>query len=285
MRDPAPLTIQRLLTLRQSEGFGDVDLSELATIAENAFERAFAPGSLIVTPGERFPGAYLVVQGRLDAPGHEWGPRRIVGGLEMIAGRPSMHRIVAAAPTRTLLLPEASFAELLEDNYGVLSATRRMISRHMLAHVAEPFTPHVLPRVDARALGMVDRMLVLRAHLPFANLQALAALAQASEDVELAAGAAIHRAGEESAGPLVVLTGQVRVRNSITTTSQIGGLEALAEVPHTDDAHALTRVHALRLPTAALFDVMEDHTDFAIALVRELAGALLDLQQFPPEVN
>jgi CRP-like cAMP-binding protein len=291
MRDPAPLTIQRLLTLRQFEGFNEVDLSELATVAENMIERTFAPGALIVNAGSRFPGAYLVVQGRLEAPGHVWGPRSVVGVLEMIAARSSEHRIAAAAQTRVLLLPESNFDELLEDNYGVLSTTRRLIARLMLGYGSAPFTPQPVPRFG-RTLGMVDRILALRAYLPIAdgNLQAVSALAQASEELEYAAGTQIHHAGEEPAATLVVLDGQVRLRRhtgmeAIAATSTIGALESLAEVPHVDDAHALTRVRALRLPNAALFDVMEDHTDFAIAMVRRLAGELLDLQQFPPEVN
>jgi CRP-like cAMP-binding protein len=292
MRDPAPLTVKRLLALRQFDGFSDIDLGELATLADNVYERAFEPGAIVVNAGAKFVGAYLILQGQLEAPGRIWGPRQLAGGLEMIAGRPSLNRIVATKPTRALLLPSLNFAELLEDNYGVLSTTRRRIAREMVSYDSAPFTPAIATRIEARPLGLVDRIVVLRSYLPIAQgkLQAIAALAQASAELHVPPGTQLHRAGDESAGPLVVVNGRVRLlRRSgseiVATSAVLGALEALAEVPHTDDAFAVTPVRALRVPAAALFDVMEDHTDFAIEVVRRLASALLDVHRLPEEGN
>jgi hypothetical protein len=48
----------------------------------------------------------------------------------------------------------------------------------------------------------------------------------------------------------------------------------------------LTSVRALRFANAALFDVLEDHTDLALAMVESLAGALVDRGQTDrPHVN
>jgi CRP-like cAMP-binding protein len=290
MRDAAPLTIQRVLTLRQFGAFKDVDLAELATVAENVVERRYAAGSVVVETGQRFPGAVFVCRGQLESAGRRWGPRHVVGGLEMITGRESAHEIRAATETRALMLSAPSFLDVLEDNYDVLSTTRRLLARTLLRHGITVTRPAVDPRVELRTLGMVERILILRGHLPFASLDALSAVAQVTDEVELPAGSRIHASGDTPARCLVILDGQIRVRTSagresIASSSVLGMIEAFAESPHVHDAYAYNAVRALRLPTAALFDVMEDQADLAIAVLRRLAVALIDRDPIPPEMN
>ena len=289
MREPSPIVIERMLALRQLPGFGDTELGELAVLAENAVERTYAAGSVVASPGSRAAAIHLILDGALQAPGRTWGPRSLLGALEAISGRALAERVVATTTTRTLELTTAAFAEILEDNYGVLSTTRRLLARRLLAFDNALVTA---PRasVELGSLGMVERLLILRARLPFgtSSLQALSTLAQATEELRFRAGSAIHRRSEEAAGPLMVLDGFVRMRRGdgrelVTSRSTIAGLETIAEVAYLADADALTDVHALRLPTGALFDVMEDHSDFAIALLARMAGDLLDRQH--QEVN
>ncbi|HSK02543.1 MAG TPA: cyclic nucleotide-binding domain-containing protein, partial [Kofleriaceae bacterium] len=99
----------------------------------------------------------------------------------------------------------------------------------------------------------------------------------------------IHRPGEDADGLLVILDGVAREARApgpgiVAPGAVLGALELLAERPYASALDAVTAVRALRLPRAALFDVMEDHTDFAIALLGRLAGELLDLAR-PQEVN
>lgn len=290
MREHAPITIQRMLTLRQVPGFGDADLSELATIAENLVERTFVAGATVASPATRVPAIHLVLEGRLETAGrHAWGPRELFGALEAIAGRPLSDRVVAATETRTLQLSTTDFAEILEDNHSVLSSARRMLARRLatldpaLAH-----RPRVLVDAVASSLGLVDRLLVLRGQLPFArgSIQALTSLAAATEELYFPARTSIARAGEEADGLLVVLDGVARRGTDILASgSAIGALETLGELAYSSDIDTISALRVLRLPSAALFDVMEDHTDFAIALVGRLANELLDGAQLPLEVN
>jgi hypothetical protein len=295
MRKYAPLTVQRMLTLRQLPGFGDADLSELATIAENVVERTFAPRATVAEPGGRFPAIHLVVEGRLEAAAsrHAWGPRRLFGALETIAGRAVPERVVAASATRTLELATADLTELLEDNYSVLSSARRTLACRLLALGAAP-AAHRPALVDdrRRPLGMVERLVILRAQPRFAgaSIQALSALAQAAEELQIPARSPIHRAGEDAGGMLVILDGVARALraagpDTLVPGAELGALESLAERPYAADVDAVTAVRALRLPGAALLDVMEDHTDFAITLIGRLAGELLDRAHLPLEVN
>lgn len=295
MREHAPKTIERILTLRQFPGFEDSDLAELATVAENVSERTFPAGATIAMPMNRVPAIQLVVDGRLEAPesGHQWGPRRLFGALEAIADRQIAERVVAVEPTRTLQLATTAFAEILEDNYGVLSTTRRLLARRMLELDSSLAAKCRGPIATvAGPLGMVERLVILRSAMRFSSggIQALSTLAQATEELELAPGSMLFRRGDEVQGPLVLLDGTVRIRQTngrdvVLSSAALAGLETLAEVPHLTDAETITRVRALRVPTSALFDVMEDHTDFAIDLLRRLAGDLVDLARLPPEVN
>jgi CRP-like cAMP-binding protein len=291
MPEPASETLARLLALRQFDTFADVDLGELTTIANSLQERTFEAGTVVASPGAELPGAYLVVKGRLDVSDRGWGPRSLVGGLETIARRVCTQRIVAPIPTRTLLLPGNTFSELLEDNYGVLSTIRRRIASEMLALDAGAFVPTVTPHVSAHALGLVDRIMLMRVYLPppKGNIQANAVLANASEEVLFAPGTQIYTSGERATAPLAILEGKVRLVSSngekVVSAATIGGLECLAESSYVTTAVAATPVRALRFPASVLFDVMEDHTDFAIALLRRLAGSLLDLQAAQKEGN
>ena len=294
MREHAPITIQRMLTLRQVPGFGDADLSELATIAENLVERTFVAGSTVATPSTRVPAIHLILEGRLEAAGrHAWGPRQLFGALEAIAGRPLPDRVVAATDTRTLQLATTDFAEILEDNYSVMSSARRMLARRLAALDTALITrPRVLVDDVASSLGLVDRLLVLRGQLPFArgSIQALTTLAAATEELYFPARSAVARAGEDADGLFVILDGVARIRRAhgpdiLASGSAIGALETLGELPYTSDIDTISALRVLRLPSGALFDVMEDHTDFAIALVGRLASELLDLAQLPLEVN
>jgi CRP-like cAMP-binding protein len=273
-----------MLAIRQFAGFSDVDLAELATIAENVFERTIPAGATLVNAGVRFPGIYMVVRGRLVTRERSYGPRRLVGALEVIGGRPARDAVIAAEPTQTLLLPSTGFSEILEDNYGVLSTTRRLLARQLLEQGAMPkrIPPSLRARETAlhsKPLGIVERLIVLRAMSPLAsaNVQALSSLAHAAEEIVVAPGELVN-----PEGMTLLLDGQIRIGDTVASHVVLGGLEALAEVPH-GDAEAVTSVRALHITSAALFDVMEDHTDFALAIVRKLATELLDVT--PVEVN
>jgi CRP-like cAMP-binding protein len=294
MREHAPITIQRMLTLRQVPGFGDADLSELATIAENLVERTFVAGATVASPATRVPAIHLILEGRLETSSrHAWGPRQLFGALEAIAGRPLPDRVVAATETRTLQLSTKDFAEILEDNHSVLSSARRMLARRLAAlDIGLVHRPRVLVDDVASSLGLVDRLLVLRGQLPFArgSIQALTSLAAATEELHFPARSAVARAGEDADGLFVVLDGIARIRRAngpdiLSSGSAIGALETLGELPYSSDIDTISALRVLRLPSGALFDVMEDHTDFAIALVGRLASELLDLAQLPLEVN
>ncbi|MBA3394225.1 MAG: cyclic nucleotide-binding domain-containing protein [Deltaproteobacteria bacterium] len=294
MRDHIHVPMQRLLTVRQFPGFADAELSELATLAQNVVEHRFAAGARVVEANSRITSVHFVVEGRLmSTDGKQaWGAREPFGALEVLAGRTSPVAVVAATDTRTLALATTDLAEILEDNYSVLASARRALARRLLdIHAGAPLASHHATRPHApmaaspaHGLGMVERLMVLRQQMPFAKcrIQALAALAQAAEEIRLPANTSLQRIGEAPDGVIVILEGAARATwpglgsHVLVPGQSVGALETLAMVPHAHAVETVTAVRALRTPAAAVYDVMEDHTDFAINVLGRLANDLLD---------
>lgn len=287
--------VQRLLTLRQFPGLEDASLDELGIIAQNVVEQQFAPGDAIITPARSAP-LHLVIEGQVrSASGQTWGQHQLVGALEAIARRRTREPIIAEVPTRTLRLAAADFREILDDNFGLLTSVRRSLARAILADFTPPppSTRLAIHEALEAQLGMVDRLIILRRYMPFGKgrIEALAALAQASEEIRLPARTVVGSQGDSATSVLVLLDGTVHgTRDGVSFVlgpgHSPGALESLAEVPYSSTMSTLTPIRALRFPNAALFDVLEDHTDLALAMVESLAGALVDRGRMDrPHVN
>ena len=290
--------VQRLLTLRKFPGFAGAELGELAIIAENVVELAFEPGDLVVSSARQVPkpgtlpvsnsALHLVIEGQLEnESGVTWGPHEVCGAIEAMARRRAREDVRAAVPTRTLRLGAADFREILEDNFGLLTTVRRLLARELLAVM--PLPPTMAPNMvvaevtSDQPLGMVERLMVLRKRMPFGKgrIEALAALAQAAEEVRVPARTEIAAAGELPTSTLILLDGTVTVQKGPTSVvvgpgHAISALEVLAQVPMTTNVTTITPIRALRCPVAPMYDVLEDHTDLALAMVESLASALVD---------
>jgi CRP-like cAMP-binding protein len=287
MRNPTQHSIHRLLVLRQFPGFAAAELEELAVIAENVTEVTYAAGAVVASAG-RIPALQLVVEGRIDASGHAYGPRQVFGTLEVIAGRTLATPAIAAVPTRLLQLAPADFANLLEDNFGLLSNVRRSLARDLLAAGPRASVRTRLPYVvRTESLGLVDRLVLLRHQITFATgrIQALAALAQATREIRIAPNQPVTRAGAPATASFVIIDGAVRTSDGrvLGPNDALGVVESLAEVAYAVTAEAITPVRVLETPSISLFDVIEDHTDLALALISRLASELLDLEAHAPD--
>jgi CRP-like cAMP-binding protein len=283
MSDSNPIILRRMLALRQFPMFGGVELSELASLAENVVETPLAAGAVIATVGARLPALHFVIDGRIESATASWGPREVCGALEVLAGREPASRAIATMETQTFQLSGSELGEVLEDNFGVLASVLRELATRAIATgiVRSKQAPH-LP--NAGPLGLVERLILLRQQLPFAKarLQALAMLAHASEELSVPPGAILTRAGDPASRAIVIIEGSLQARRPDGTSSThgigdaIGLIETLAGAHHAATVEAVTPVRALASSGAALFDVLEDHTDVAIAMLATFASALLD---------
>ncbi|HEY4181672.1 MAG TPA: cyclic nucleotide-binding domain-containing protein [Kofleriaceae bacterium] len=295
--------MQRLLTLRKFPGLADADLGELAIIAENVVEQTFPAGAIVASAARRVPGEkhraqmmspsgpalYLVTSGKLiSASGKHWGQHEVCGALQAMAGRRTTEDILAEVESTTLRLTAADFREILEDNFGLLSAVRRTLARELLTLSLRPpsqdETKVLLPEVTTDSpLGMVERLMVLRKRLPFGKgrIEALAALSQSADEIRVPARTDLATAGEPVTAVTIILEGTAQVIRPdgqfvFGPGSSIGAFESLGEAPLTASVTTLTPVRALRFPVTAFLDVLEDHTDLALAMVERLATTLLE---------
>jgi CRP-like cAMP-binding protein len=278
-----PSVLRRLLILRQCSVFSGAELAELAVIAENATEMVFAAGAMVDLSQRPL---HLVVEGQLaakrDALELSWGPRDACGILELLAGRP-LPSAIASIPTRTLELDAADFDDILEDNFGLLSAVTRALAVQVagVAHHPRIVRPD-LAEPGPGPLGLVERLIVLRRLMPFASarLHPLSMLAHAATEVHWPRGTIIARAGEPANHLLVILAGRVcettGTHVSVASGAAIGALEALGGFAHGATLETAEPVHALSVSGAKLFDIMEDHTDLALSIISALARMLLD---------
>jgi CRP-like cAMP-binding protein len=285
MSDPSPPVLRRLLTLRHVRELAGATLPELAALAENLDEVVLPAGAAVGTAGHRQPALYIVVDGRLEAAGGaRWGRNRMFGAVEVLADRAPAEDVRAAVATTALRLDGNACVELLEDNFGTLVLVLRDLARRLAPFTGGRRAAHVAPPASPDPLDMVQRLIVLRGQLPFAagRLQALATLAQLSEEVRRPAGTVIVRAGALADAVLVLLEGTVAVRGDDGTTTiraagdAIGGLETLAGGRHTSTVEAVTATRALVSRGDAVLDVIEDHTDLGLAMIEAIAGGLLD---------
>ncbi|HSN30943.1 MAG TPA: cyclic nucleotide-binding domain-containing protein [Kofleriaceae bacterium] len=267
-----PFVLRRVLWLRQLSWLAEAELADLAVLADNLTELRYSRGALVL-PGGVPPGAlHLVIEGELAMGSQTWGPRRVVGALEVLARRAMRAPVVATRETRTLQLVGSDAREILEENFGILRAALRGMAS-VLPEILPARPPHEL----GDPLGFVDRLILLRELPTFAGarLDALASLAHASHEIAIPAGAPIVRGGEPAIASLVIVEGSARgPLGELGPGSTIGALETLAEMPHAATIHATSRVRVLESGASALFDVIEDHTDLGMAMLASFASTL-----------
>jgi CRP-like cAMP-binding protein len=187
-------------------------------------------------------------------------------------------RAIATSKTRTLTLGADELGEVLEDNFGLLRALLRDLAGRLVDAGAYR-APVSRSRPPQAQLTLVERLIVLRQHLPFddGRLQAIAAVAHAAEELTWPGGLQIARAGEAAESAIIVLDGALQAGTRILSPGDaIGGLEMLARLRHPTDIVTLEPTRALRCSAATILDVLEDHTELGVAMLSTFARQLLD---------
>jgi CRP-like cAMP-binding protein len=199
--------------------------------------------------------------------------------------------VLALTDTTTFEIEVSDFEEVLEESFALLLAALRgtlrgaLECRLQLPADAGYTAPPPEPTRTTTELGLVERVLFLRRLNAFGSprVEALAELAREMTEVAFRAGTQIWRVGEPAPYSLVVWSGVI---SAITETGQrfrfgpdsvVGGIDSIAAEPRWYIARAETDVVALRGEAALLMDVIEDHPDMGIAMLRSAAGSLTDL--------
>jgi CRP-like cAMP-binding protein len=288
-REHDPAVLRRLLLLRQFPLFAGVDLAELVVIAENVVESTFMPGEQVAPAQTRLRCIQLVVDGRVELAGDPprvWTSRQPLGLTEVLAERSLPAPAVATAETHTLELEGVDLFEILEENFGLLTAVLRMLATRALDLGAYPpaAAPPVLP--THALFGLVERMIVIRAQVPFlaTRMQPLTMLAHAAREVTWLPGEVVVTEGEPTRDVYMLVQGALEAtgaggeRVGLRAGAAIGALEVLAARPSAATLVASVATRAVALSGTAIFDVLEDHCELGLATVVTLASALLEAE-------
>ena len=117
------------------------------------------------------------------------------------------------------------------------------------------------------------------------RIEALADLAQETEDLTLPAGQILWRAGDVADHALMPISGIIacetddgRQKFKFDPGSTVGGIDALANMPRWYQAQAETPVRTLRVEGQRLLDVIEDNIELGMDMLRVFGLGLRQLQ-------
>ncbi len=292
-----PGHVARVLALRSFPGLAQVHPTHLALLADLAKERTFGKGDTLLKPGTPVRSMHLIRGGSV-AVLHEnivtrrFGATDIVGAVAALARLPEGQHVVAEEETNTFEIDIDDFEEVLEESFSILLAALRgtlasvMECRLKLpgnAGFPEPSAGQT-ERADA-VLGPVERVLFLRRLMTYgrAQVEALAELAREMHEVRIPAGTELWRDGDPAMHSLLVWSGVIigearhGQRFKLGPDSVAGGIDSIAGEKRFYRAVAETDVVALRSDTAHLMDVIEEHPDMGLDMLRAAARILSNL--------
>ena len=296
--------IDRLLYMRSLPGLQGVDTRSLGSIAEQATERFFKRGELLLDENVVASEFFVIVSGevRVHRDGHrlpDGGPSSNIGLLSGLTR--SAFRVTAEAATDVIALRFALdvVLDIFEENFRILQNVIRNT-----AHIHKELLPFLIdgdhrapwagkePRiVPHHSLDVVEKLVLLREGEVFQKLglEGLALMATGLEQEQWRDGDRLWEVGDPADHLLLILRGDVeceveggRGRFRAGPGYPLGNLETLARDPRWYSAV----VHSGELITLRgnhenLFDVMEDDFDVALDFLAAMsANALRALERF-----
>ena len=136
-------TVERMLLLRQTELFRNLDARDLAGIAGILRETRFASGDTIIREGDRGDFLAIIASGDVDivkgdGQGGQVLIRRmsrpnVVGEIALLEEGQRTASVIAATQSGLLLLSRAEFEALVEEYPGVALGIARVLSQRLQA--------------------------------------------------------------------------------------------------------------------------------------------------------
>lgn len=294
--------LERALFFRSLGPFGaQLSPMQTAVLAENAQEQTFRAGETIHEPGRPVRSFHTLVEGAaLVTGGESFEGARVeergnLGFLSMLARREQGLSSVALEDTVTLSFDEDVFLDILEDNFPIFVRLMQSLTRQTLEHRQQiPEGTYLAPLegqpfVTGNAMDFVERLHLLRRPggvFGNSSLEAIARLSAATPPVHFAAGKTVWKVGDRADYALIIAQGTVACTTQWGLSRfragpgyPLGNLERFSGNPRWFTAVTETPVMALYGPTERLFDIMEDHTDLAINLLRSTAERLIRIQE------
>ncbi|MEM1415208.1 MAG: cyclic nucleotide-binding domain-containing protein [Myxococcota bacterium] len=287
--------LERLIMIRSFPGYRDLPPDEVAALAERFVERRYRKGDLLEREHMPVRHVHFLARGsvQLRKEGRvlrTLGDHSVVGGISALSGDQEGYDVEALEPTVTLRIPVDEMLEFFEDNFMLMASAIRGISAEVVnvrrqlmpngGFVRSEWQPEGPP---PESLDLVERMAALRRSFPLegTRLEAIADLARDVSERRWAPGEVIFRPGERPDGLFFVVYGAVLGTSEgfdlrFGPGDVVGSLGTVAGADRWYEARTETEVVALRLERDMLIDVLEDHHDLAVAMLRALAKSLLD---------
>jgi len=293
-------TIERMLAIKALPLFSDVHPDELAIVAEHAQVRRFRRGETLFSSTETpLTSIHLVLEGRVAE--HRGGrlfrmhgPQQVVGGIDALALADAEVAAVAEEETSTLVIERADLRDVLEDNFGVLSATLQAVAaanlrmrRHLVPSAG--FAEHADEGPDDPPLlqDLGARIAFVRGHpwLRHASIRTLGQIARDADLVVLPDRERLWAEGDPADHAVLIVRGVVvcataddRQRFEGGRGAILGLEEALAMSARWCGAVTRGPVSLLRITRAAVLDALEDDPDTALGTLAALASVASQLR-------
>lgn len=288
---------ERFLFLRSVPSLTELPPEVVRVIAAHTHQERFTKGSHLYREGQPALYVHCIVRGSVEIRRHgnpirRLGVRTIAGGLPAMAGDDQGYDCIAVEDTVTLQIASDDAREIFEDHFVLLKSVFEHIGREVIvarkqlgpkAGFPEPGPPLACPD---RVFDLVERMAFLRKNTGFrdADIEAIADLASEVTEVRLDAGEPLWDIGDPSTHFLMPLCGTIECvardpeqRFVLGPTDSVGSIDALSAEPRWFRARVEKPLIALKVEIDVLYDVLEDHFEMTMSLLRGISVAILRL--------
>jgi len=134
--------IERVLFLKETQIFMEVDIPTLVYVAENLETRIYATGDTLVHNGGSSFGLYVISAGKVEVVQQrngrdvviaQLGPRDSIGELSALNDTPATADCKALTPVECYFLPTAVLTNLLHQHPRLAIGLIRMLSRRLVS--------------------------------------------------------------------------------------------------------------------------------------------------------
>jgi len=282
---PLVSPLDRALFLAAQPYFNELDASIVATLAAYTEERFARPGEWIHHEGESIREVYFLAEGRVSLMRQgevlrEFSSPAGVGVAASLSGLRWTPGIVATEPTVYLALPRSDFMQILEDRFPLFLEIARTLSEQDGELVLAGSAPAQIPET----LDLVGRIVAARRNPLFAeaNLTVLIELLKTAEEVRLSAGERLEHVGDsKDQGLIIPIEGSLTVNDGESIAGAgPGDVLGLAELFNNDSStvriEAATASRVLWISKEKLIDIIEDHFEVALIVLRHLSMRFMD---------
>lgn len=288
---------ERFLFLRTIPVLSGLPADAVRVVAAYTREATYPDGTYVYRQGQPATHVHYIVEGSIEIRRNGHPVRTLVktevaGGVSAMAGDDQGYDGVAIGDTVTLRIPSDDTQEILEDHFvllrGILEGTGREVLRSL--RQLGPSAGFEPPEADVphptRPLDLVEKMAFLRQSAAFqqAHIEAISDLAQEMVEQRIDAGTELWKPGDAGGYFLLLVSGRVECDADDPTQhfvlgpgDSVGGNEAMAGEPRWFRATTTQDVVALRIDAESIYDVLEDHFEMALALIRSVMASVMRL--------